>query len=172
MLPPKRLASIFRSTHLQWHHTSPNVLMMWEITKTIKPSPEKKTCVNGEVRGQKSWLSVRWQESAQHCQSKTRSCYRGGNGETSAETGDLMNSSKEIWQAILKYHRLQKQEHQQHVWGHGANELNTFCYIFHLPNKESAVWLTLPPEDRPLEVSTVDVRKKPAGSEYKWSWTW
>ncbi len=39
------------------------------------------------------------------------------------------------------------------------DELNTFYARFDLLNKESAVKSTLPPDDWPLSVSTVDVRR-------------
>ncbi len=38
-------------------------------------------------------------------------------------------------------------------------ELNTFYARFDLLNKESAVKSTMPPEDRPLSVSTADMRR-------------
>ncbi len=59
------------------------------------------------------------------------------------------------------HHRLQKQKCPAPIMCETMlpDELNTFYVRFDLLNKESALKSTPPPDDRPLSVSTADVRR-------------
>lgn len=146
--------------------TKQNPIDVKEYTSSVTSYifPNQKAWMNGGVIAEpkKSYISVQWQGSIQHCQSKTENWYQGGKKGASADTRER-NHQQEKQRNMAgnsQYLKLPKPALPIMCVGTLTDVLNTFYAPFDLLNNASAVKSMPPPEDQPLSLFTGNVKKK------------